>query len=191
MAVQIRRIVRSEDNNSRTLGDLNITASARIHRSRRSINTTQSLSQKIKNSNTVCLILVILSGLLFVGYLQNAHYGWSGRVLSSADALEVNNEIVNDYGVVMDCGSSGTRVFVYTWPRTSHEKELLQIEPLKGSFPNFIHLNYLKKYKMKTEMRFKRRSSLGSAPSLIILKIFEERFLGSIRSIEINLTMIN
>jgi hypothetical protein len=191
MAVQIRRIGRSEDNNARTLVDLNITASARIQRSRRSINTTQSLSQKIKNSNTVCLILVILSGLLFVGYLQNAHYGWSGRVLSSADALEVNNEIVNDYGVVMDCGSSGTRVFVYTWPRTSHEKELLQIEPLKGSLPNFINLNYLKKYKMKTEMRFKRRSSLGSAPSLIILKIFEERFLVSIRSIEINLTMIN
>ena len=140
MSVQIRRIGRSEDN-TRTLGDLNKTPSARIQRSRRSINTTQSLGQKIKNSNTVCLILVILSGLLFVGYLQNAHYGWSGRVLSSADALEVNNEIVNDYGVVMDCGSSGTRVFVYTWPRTSHEKELLQIEPLKGSFLNFIILN--------------------------------------------------
>ena len=80
------------------------------------------------------MILVIISGLLFVGYLQNAHYGWSGRVLSSDALSEVNNEIVNDYGVVMDCGSSGTRVFVYTWPRTSHEKELLEIEPLKGSF---------------------------------------------------------
>lgn len=89
----------------------------------------------------VCLILVILSGLLFVGYLQNAHYGWSGRVLSSADAHflnEVNNEIVNDYGVVMDCGSSGTRVFVYTWPRASHEKELLEIEPLKDENGNAV-----------------------------------------------------
>ena len=133
MTVETRRIGRSEVN-SRTQGDHNETSSSRIKQSTHSIIITLSFAQRLKNSNKVCLILVIISGLLFVGYLQNAHYGWSGRVLSSDALSEVNNEIVNDYGVVMDCGSSGTRVFVYTWPRTSHEKELLEIEPLKGSF---------------------------------------------------------
>lgn len=126
MTVITRTIGRSEEDSS--LGDRE---SSYISNLINTFKNTQSLKQRIKNSNTVLLILVILSGLLFVGYLQNAHYGWSGRVLSSADS-EVNNQIVNDYGVVMDCGSSGTRVFVYTWPRASSEKELLEIEPLKG-----------------------------------------------------------
>ena len=129
MTVITRRIGRSEEDSSLSLGDRGSPLDNYLIKT---FKNTQSLQQRIKNSNTVLLILVIVSGLLFVGYLQNAHYGWSGRVLSSADS-EVNNQIVNDYGVVMDCGSSGTRVFVYTWPRASSEKELLEIEPLKGS----------------------------------------------------------
>ena len=46
--------------------------------------------------------------------------------------------MVTDYGVVLDCGSSGTRVFVYFWPRRAHGNggeegtghELLDIKPL-------------------------------------------------------------
>ena len=30
---------------------------------------------------------------------------------------------IKDYGVVFDCGSSGTRVFVYTWPRNGFSQE--------------------------------------------------------------------
>lgn len=47
------------------------------------------------------------------------------------------NDIINpmpirDYGVVLDCGSSGTRVFVYTWMRAStpDSDKLLDIVPL-------------------------------------------------------------
>ena len=40
---------------------------------------------------------------------------------------------IRDYGVVLDCGSSGTRVFVYTWlrPAQTQEDTLLDIAPLE------------------------------------------------------------
>ena len=39
---------------------------------------------------------------------------------------------IRDYGVVLDCGSSGTRVFVYTWLRpNSLDDKLLDVSPLE------------------------------------------------------------
>lgn len=36
------------------------------------------------------------------------------------------------YGIVLDCGSSGTRVYVYVWPpHTGNPKDLLNIQQLK------------------------------------------------------------
>ena len=48
------------------------------------------------------------------------------------DVIYEQTDLVYDYGVVLDCGSSGTRVFVYYWPRehqTDHN-ELLNMKPL-------------------------------------------------------------
>jgi len=48
------------------------------------------------------------------------------------DRIYEQTDFIYDYGVVLDCGSSGTRVFVYFWQRQhqSDHNELLNMKPL-------------------------------------------------------------
>ncbi|KAM4611895.1 ectonucleoside triphosphate diphosphohydrolase 7-like isoform 1-T2 [Polymixia lowei] len=87
------------------------------------------------------LLLLTCSAFLLLGLYQNQLWGpqhrSGGRVnkyLSLAESMEAT-DVLNpalNYGVVVDCGSSGSRVFVYYWPpHNGNPHTLLDIRQMK------------------------------------------------------------
>ena len=57
--------------------------------------------------------------------------------LTSHDFYEHGADSHYHYGIVIDCGSSGSRVFIYYWPpHNGNPDELLQIKQMKDSRGN-------------------------------------------------------
>ena len=72
------------------------------------------------------------------------------RRFASTDFYEHGADSHYHYGIVIDCGSSGSRVFIYYWPpHNGNPDELLQIKQMKDSRGNPVRM------KIKPGMNFR------------------------------------
>lgn len=63
------------------------------------------------------------------------------RRFASTDFYEHGADSHHHYGIVIDCGSSGSRVFIYYWPpHNGNPDELLQIKQMKDTRGNPVRM---------------------------------------------------
>lgn len=87
-----------------------------------------------KNKFFCLLIGLIWTGILLFFWITG--YGYTNSFNDMISQIPTR-----DYGIVLDCGSSGTRVFVYTWNRPPPDSdELLDISPLNDDFNQPVQL---------------------------------------------------
>ncbi|KAM8841822.1 ectonucleoside triphosphate diphosphohydrolase 7-like isoform 1-T1 [Synchiropus picturatus] len=101
----------------------------------------QALGCAPRHRLLLLLLLFLTSALLLLGTYQRRLWGPQRRpgarlnkFLSSVETMEAT-DVLNpalNYGVVVDCGSSGSRVFVYYWPpHNGNPHTLLDIRQMR------------------------------------------------------------
>uniref|UniRef100_UPI0037E83759 ectonucleoside triphosphate diphosphohydrolase 7-like n=1 Tax=Semicossyphus pulcher TaxID=241346 RepID=UPI0037E83759 len=95
----------------------------------------------VSRQRLLLLLLFITAAILLLGTYQRQLWGPQRRpgsqfnkYLSMAETMEAT-DVLNpalNYGIVVDCGSSGSRVFVYYWPpHNGNPHSLLDIRQMK------------------------------------------------------------
>ncbi|PFX27380.1 Ectonucleoside triphosphate diphosphohydrolase 4 [Stylophora pistillata] len=80
-----------------------------------------------------------LGALFLVGNVN--WYGNRTRRFASTDFYKHGADSHYHYGIVIDCGSSGSRVFIYYWPpHNGNPEELLQIKQMKDNRGNPVRM---------------------------------------------------
>lgn len=82
-----------------------------------------------------CFIFATVASWLF--HAISMSFSGSSETSTHSQQTGELNEVVLNYGVVIDCGSSGSRVFVYCWPpHNGDPHQLLDIRLLHDSNGN-------------------------------------------------------
>ncbi|NXI88512.1 ENTP4 diphosphohydrolase, partial [Rhipidura dahli] len=87
-----------------------------------------------------CLLLLLCSKYGRAARGSNSHLLFSSQRylarVTDTEATDTKDPNLN-YGIVVDCGSSGSRIFVYCWPRhTGNPRQLLDIQQMRDSNRN-------------------------------------------------------
>ena len=102
-----------------------------------------SPTQCIKSIPGLLAITIVSCLILLLLYETRATRGWESTTASARRyPVAIGTDLTNPdlhYGVVVDCGSSGSRVYVYFWPpHNGNEKDLLSIQPLRDTDGNLV-----------------------------------------------------
>jgi len=98
-----------------------------------------------RQSVLICQALFVLSVLfaciIFGNWLLTVVKSWRLNPVNDtktrSQQLIEFDDVALSYGIVVDCGSSGSRVFVYNWPpHTGQPRQLLDIHVLHDSNGN-------------------------------------------------------